>query len=65
MGGGDKVVNTPTFRQPLMVRVPRPPWAMRRAEATERPPAFLGPDAPPTPTAGPRRVRPRHPDELR
>jgi uncharacterized protein len=65
MGGGDKVVNMPTFRQPLMVRVPRPPWAMRRAEATERPPAFLGPDAPTARTAGPRRVRPRHPDELR
>jgi uncharacterized protein len=65
MGGGDKVVNMPTFRQPLMVRVPRPPWAMRRAEATDRPPSFLGPEAAPTPTAGPRRVRPRHPDELR
>jgi uncharacterized protein len=65
MGGGDKVVNMPTFRQPLMVRVPRPPWAMRKAEATNRPPAFLGPDATPTPTSGPRRVRPRHPDELR
>jgi uncharacterized protein len=65
MGGGDKVVNMPTFRQPLMVRVPRPPWAMRKAEATNRPPTFLGPDAAPTPTSGPRRVRPRHPDELR
>jgi hypothetical protein len=65
MGGGDKVVSTPTFRQPLMVRVPRPPWAMRKAEATTHPPAFLGPDAPPTPTSGPRRVRSRHPDELR
>ncbi len=65
MGGGDKVVNQPTFRQPLMVRVPRPPWAMRKAEATDHPPTFLGPVAPPASTSGPRRVRPRHPDELR
>ncbi len=65
MGGGDKVVSMPTFRQPLMLRVPRPPWAMRKAEATTRPPEFLGPDATPTPNSGPRRVRPRHPDELR
>lgn len=65
MGGGDKVIEAPTFRRPLIARLPRPPWAMRRAEATPHPPAFLGPDAVPTPSAGPRRVQPRHPDELR
>lgn len=41
MEGGDKVVNAPSFRQPMLVRVPRPPWAMRRAEATKTPPACL------------------------
>ncbi len=65
MGGGDKVIDAPTFRQPLVARLPRPPWAMRRAEATPRPPAFLGPDATPTASSGPRRIQPRHLDELR
>lgn len=65
MGGGDKVIDAPTFRQPLVARLPRPPWAMRKAEATRRPPAFLGPDARQTAAAGPRRVQPRHLDELR
>jgi len=65
MGGGDKVIDAPTFRQPLVARLPRPPWAMRRAEATTQPPAFLGPGAAPTPSSGPRRVQPRHLDELR
>jgi hypothetical protein len=65
MGGGDKVLEAPTFRQPLIARLPRPPWAMRRAEATPHPPAFLGPEATPTPSSGPRRVQPRHLDELR
>jgi uncharacterized protein len=65
MGGGDKVIDTPTFRQPLIARLPRPPWAMRKAEATRQPPMFLGPDAVPTESSGPRRVQSRHPDELR
>jgi hypothetical protein len=65
MGGGDKVIDTPTFRQPLVARLPRPPWAMRKAEATPQPPAFLGPDAPATPSGGPRRIERRHVDELR
>lgn len=65
MGGGDKVIDTPTFRQPLVARLPRPPWAMRKAEATPDAPSFLGPDAPATPSSGPRRVQRRHPDELR
>ncbi len=58
MAGGDKVVSCPTFRQPMLVRVPRPPWAMRRAEATADPPTFLGPNAPPA-VNGPPRLRPR------
>ncbi len=65
MGGGDKVIEAPTFRQPLITRLPRPPWAMRRAEATPHPPAFLGPEATPAPSSGPRRVQLRHLDELR
>lgn len=65
MGGGDKVIDTPTFRQPLVARLPRPPWAMRKPEATREAPMFLGPDAPSTPSRGPRRVMRRHPDELR
>jgi DNA helicase HerA-like ATPase len=64
MGGSDKVVDTPTFRQPLIARLPRPPWAMRKAEATSQPPPFLD-DAAPTPSSGPRRIQRRHPDELR
>jgi DNA helicase HerA-like ATPase len=65
MGSGDKVIDIPPFRQPLIARLPRPPWAMRKAEATRQPPAFLGPDAHPTPSPGPRRVQPRYPDDLR
>jgi DNA helicase HerA-like ATPase len=58
MAGGDKVISCPTFRQPMLVRVPRPPWAMRGPEATVDPPTFLGPDAPPV-VNGPPRLRPR------
>lgn len=65
MNGGDKVIQAPTFREPLVARLPRPPWAMRRAEATPSPPTFLGPDATPTASSGPRRVQQRHLDELR
>ena len=63
MGGGDKVINAPTFRQPMIVKLPRPPWAMRRPEATPDPPAFL-PGASATPSSGPRRIRPRNIDEV-
>src|SRR5262249_3234374 len=31
-GPADKVVHMPSFREPMMVRVPRAPWAMRRQE---------------------------------
>ncbi len=40
----EKVIVAPNFREALHVKVPRPPWAMRREEATDVPPAFM-PDA--------------------
>jgi uncharacterized protein len=40
-GPADKVVHMPSFREPMMVRVPRAPWAMRRQEATGTPPEVL------------------------
>ncbi len=40
-GPADKVVHMPAFREPMMVRVPRAPWAMRRQEATSTPPSAL------------------------
>jgi len=40
-GPGDKVIHMPSFREPMMVRVPRAPWAMRRQEATGTPPEVL------------------------
>lgn len=40
-GPADKVVFMPSFREPMMVRVPRAPWAMRRQEATSTPPEAL------------------------
>lgn len=40
-GPADKVVHMPSFREPMMVHVPRAPWAMRRQEATGTPPEGL------------------------
>ncbi len=40
-GPADKVVHEPSFREPMMVRVPRAPWAMRSQEATDEPPDCL------------------------
>lgn len=40
-GPADKVVHMPSFREPMMVRVPRAPWAMRRQEAAGMPPEAL------------------------
>jgi hypothetical protein len=37
----DKVVFQPSFREPMNVRVPRAPWAMRRAEASLQPPPMM------------------------
>ncbi len=40
-GPADKVIHEPSFREPMMVRVPRPPWAMRSQEASDDPPESL------------------------
>ena len=37
-GPADKVIHEPSFREPMMVRLPRAPWAMRGPEATDEPP---------------------------
>lgn len=58
LGNGDKVVHQPSFREPMHVCVPCPPWAMRKQEASRQPPAFLA-DTGARPTAnGPRRLPP-------
>lgn len=41
LGASDKVMHLPSFRQPMHVRVPRPPWAMRKQEASSEPPEVL------------------------
>jgi hypothetical protein len=64
LGASDKVLHLPSFRQPMHVRVPRPPWAMRRQEASNEPPELLrerGAAAVPSPV---RRLPPRRYDEL-
>jgi len=55
-GPADKVVHMPAFREPMMVRVPRAPWAMRRQEATSTPPAALAASGASTLSHGPRVV---------
>ncbi|MBV9101902.1 MAG: ATP-binding protein, partial [Candidatus Dormibacteraeota bacterium] len=40
-GPAEKIVHEPSFREPMMIRVPRPPWAMRGAEASDTPPPCL------------------------
>ena len=40
-GPADKVIHEPSFREPMMVRLPRAPWAMRGPEATDEPPECL------------------------
>jgi hypothetical protein len=64
MDGGDKLLWAPTLREPLLARVPRPPWAMRRAEAATDPPAFLDPAHAPAVAAGPGRLSARPYGEL-
>jgi hypothetical protein len=56
LASADKVVHQPSFREPMQVRVPRPPWAMRHAEASAAPPDFLDGQAAPAATGAPRRV---------
>jgi uncharacterized protein len=40
-GPADKVIHEPSFREPMMVRLPRAPWAMRGPEAIDEPPECL------------------------
>ncbi len=61
LGASDKVLHLPSFRQPMHVRVPRPPWAMRKQEASPEPPEFLA-EASAVPSAV-RRLKPRPYDE--
>jgi hypothetical protein len=64
LGASDKVLHLPSFRQPMHLRVPRPPWAMRKQEASTEPPEFLrerGATAVPSTT---RRLPPRPYDEV-
>jgi hypothetical protein len=63
LGSGDKVIHQPSFRQPMQIRVPRPPWAMRRQEARSQPPSFM-PEGPARST-GPQRVAARAYEEVR
>jgi DNA helicase HerA-like ATPase len=63
LGSADKVVHQPSFRQPMQIRVPRAPWAMRRQEARNDPPGFL-PGASAS-RGGARRVNPGSYEEAR
>jgi uncharacterized protein len=64
LGSADKVVHQPSFREPMHVRVPRPPWAMRKQEASREPPTFLAEEGAQPAVAGPRRLPPRPYEEL-
>ncbi|HEU4759597.1 MAG TPA: ATP-binding protein, partial [Dehalococcoidia bacterium] len=64
LGAADKVLHQPSFREPMHVRVPRPPWAMRKQEASGEPPAFLALEGAERAVTGPRRLPPRPYDEL-
>lgn len=57
-GPPEKVVHEPSFREPMMIRVPRPPWAMRGQEATDDPPSCLSSRGAPENTRGPRVLSP-------
>lgn len=60
----DKVVNQPSFRAPMNVRVPRPPWAMRKQEASVEPPEFLSEAGAQKIAQGPRRLTDKPYDQL-
>jgi DNA helicase HerA-like ATPase len=64
MGNGEKVVHQPSFREPMHVRVPRPPWAMRKQEASGKPPEFLAKEGAQPTITGPRRLPPLSYEEL-
>jgi hypothetical protein len=48
----------------MHVRVPRPPWAMRKQEATREPPAFLAEEGAQPAAVGGRRLPARPYEEL-
>jgi len=64
LGASDKVLHLPSFRQPMHMRVPRPPWAMRRQEASTEPPESLRERGAATVPGAVRRLPPRRYDEL-
>jgi len=64
LGGADKLVHQPSFREPMAVRVPRPPWAMRSREASIEPPAFLAAEGARAVDAGPRTLPHREYEEI-
>ena len=64
LGSADKVIHQPSFREPMHVRVPRPPWAMRKQEATREPPAFLAEEGVQPAAIGGRRLPERPYEEL-
>lgn len=57
-GPPEKVVHEPSFREPMMIRVPRPPWAMRGQEASDDPPSNLASRGAPEIVRGPRVLSP-------
>ena len=60
----DKVVYQPNFRAPMNVRVPRPPWAMRKQEASTQPPLFMQGGKARAVGTGPKTLTPKPLDEL-
>jgi hypothetical protein len=64
LGGADKLVYEPSFREPMAVVVPRPPWAMRSREASTEPPAFLALEGAESVGRGPRTLPHRPYEEI-
>lgn len=64
LGSADKLVHQPSFRDPMHVRTPRPPWAMRKAEASTEPPPLLAASGARSTATGPRRVPQRRYEDL-
>jgi DNA helicase HerA-like ATPase len=64
LGGADKLLHQPSFREPMAVRVPRPPWAMRSREASAEPPAFLAAEGAQRVGTGPRTLTHRPYEEI-
>ena len=64
LAASDKVLHLPSFRQPMHVRVPRPPWAMRKQEGSSDPPEFLRERGAAAVPSAVRRLPPRPYEEL-